>query len=338
MKKYFNIVNLTAVVILLFPAASSAATSKFDGRFLLQVQNKGQLWYVSPNDHKRHLVKSDDAMFMSLMTAIKGIDQAGLDKIRLAQYLPPMSGIDTDKDGISDVMEKLFGTDPNKADTDHDGYSDKAEILSGYNPLGSGKVTTDKKILAANVGRIVTDLNSSWYINPTDGQRYILDQPQEAQKLFASLAAGISNADLNKIPVVTAINPSEKGKIIDCGEDFTCMAKASAACSPAKIKYNTMILGISGDSAEEIVKGPGADCTEKIQTSNIKIFVPANATAEEKSTAATMLAASKSYSVGSCTGSDNLLAKKYRGMAVGEFSGHFSTDPNDKTALVCIVK
>jgi len=340
MKKYIRIVNLLAVIALLFPAVSSAATGKLDGHFLLQVQNKGQLWYVSPDDHKRHIIKSGVAMFMSLMPAMQALDQTGFDKIRLAQYLPAMEGVDTDGDGIPDALEKLLGTDPNKADTDGDGYNDKTEILSGYDPLGAGKVVTDKKILAANVGRIVTDYNSTWYINPVDGLRYLLnsDQPQEIQKLFASLAIGISNADLNKLAIVTAISPSEKGKIIDCGEGFACMAKAAATCSPAKIKYHSMILGISGDTAEEIAKGSGADCTENIQSSNIKVFVPVNATAEEKSMAAAMLAASKNYSVSICTGPNDLLVKKYEGMEIGEFSGHFSTDPNDKTALVCNVK
>jgi hypothetical protein len=340
MKKYSIAVNLIVAIAFILPVASSAATNKLDGRFLLQVQNKGQLWYVSPNDHKRHMIKSGDAMFMSLMPAMQALDQASFDKIRLAQYLPAVDGIDTDNDGIPDSLEKLLGTNPKKDDTDGDGYSDKTEILSGYNPLGSGKIVTDKKILAANVGRIVTDYNSTWYINPADGRRYVLnsDQPQEIQKLFASLALGISNADLNKIAVVTAINLSEKGKVIDCGEDLACMAKAAVTCSPAKIKYHTIILGVSGDSTEEISKGTDSNCVENIKGSNIKVFVTANATAQEKKSAAVMLAAAKESSSMSCTGSNDLLVKKYNGMEIGEFSGHFSSDPNDKTSLVCNVK
>jgi hypothetical protein len=277
---------------------------------------------------------------MSLMPAMKALDFSAIDKIPLAQYLPTMSGVDTDSDGIPDALEKLLGTDPDKSDTDGDGYSDKTEILSGYDPLGPGKAVADKKILAANIGRIVTDYNTSWYINPAEGRRYILntDDSQVIQKLLASLAVGVSNADLNKIPVVSAIKPSEKGKIIDCGEDFNCMAKAAATCSPAKVVYRSMILGISGKASEEIVKGPGNDCTEEVQNSDIEIFVPANATAEAKSNAVTMLANAKRYSGNTCTGSNDLLVKKYQGMEVGEFSGHFSTDPNDKTALVCVVK
>jgi hypothetical protein len=46
---------------------------------------------------------------------------------------------DTDKDLVSDEMEKKIGTDPNKIDTDGDGFKDGDEVLSGYNPKGSGK-------------------------------------------------------------------------------------------------------------------------------------------------------------------------------------------------------
>ncbi len=43
--------------------------------------------------------------------------------------------IDSDKDGLSDNEEFLYGTASNKADTDNDGYSDGVEVKSGYDPL-----------------------------------------------------------------------------------------------------------------------------------------------------------------------------------------------------------
>lgn len=47
---------------------------------------------------------------------------------------------DTDKDGLSDGLEGMFGSDPNKADTDGDGYSDGDEVDKGYNPAGPGRL------------------------------------------------------------------------------------------------------------------------------------------------------------------------------------------------------
>lgn len=43
--------------------------------------------------------------------------------------------LDTDADGLSDELEKMYGTDPSKIDTDGDGYSDSEEVEAGYDPL-----------------------------------------------------------------------------------------------------------------------------------------------------------------------------------------------------------
>ena len=43
---------------------------------------------------------------------------------------------DTDSDGLTDVAEELFTTDPTLPDTDGDKYSDSSEIYHLYNPIG----------------------------------------------------------------------------------------------------------------------------------------------------------------------------------------------------------
>lgn len=52
--------------------------------------------------------------------------------------------IDTDGDGLLDVNEKRYGTNPKKFDTDRDGYGDNEEIINGYNPSGKGKLKIKK--------------------------------------------------------------------------------------------------------------------------------------------------------------------------------------------------
>lgn len=47
---------------------------------------------------------------------------------------------DWDQDGITDDMEKIYGTHPGKADTDGDGVKDLDEIKKGDNPNGPGKM------------------------------------------------------------------------------------------------------------------------------------------------------------------------------------------------------
>lgn len=51
-----------------------------------------------------------------------------------------MASLDTDKDGLTDSEEKIFGTDPNLKDTDGDGYLDGEEVANFYSPLDKGMV------------------------------------------------------------------------------------------------------------------------------------------------------------------------------------------------------
>lgn len=48
------------------------------------------------------------------------------------------TGGDPDKDGLSNVLEAFYRTNPNDADTDDDGVSDGEEVLDGKNPRGTG--------------------------------------------------------------------------------------------------------------------------------------------------------------------------------------------------------
>jgi len=50
---------------------------------------------------------------------------------------------DSDKDGLTNLQETGYGTNPDMDDTDGDGHSDSEEINNGYNPLGSGKLISD---------------------------------------------------------------------------------------------------------------------------------------------------------------------------------------------------
>lgn len=69
--------------------------------------------------------------------------------------------LDSDKDGLSDAIEKVLGAYMTKADTDGDGFNDLQEIKNGYNPLiagAAGKYTPEQwqtlkdKIKAADEG------------------------------------------------------------------------------------------------------------------------------------------------------------------------------------------
>ena len=68
-------------------------------------------------------------------------DRDGISDTREAELGTSNRKIDSDDDGVSDVLEiDVWGTDPTNRDTDGDGYTDGVEITSGFNPNGEGRL------------------------------------------------------------------------------------------------------------------------------------------------------------------------------------------------------
>ena len=68
-------------------------------------------------------------------------DRDGLNDEEEGMYGTNPNEVDTDLDGLTDRDEvKVFKTDPNNADTDGDTYLDGEEIRGGYDPKGPGKL------------------------------------------------------------------------------------------------------------------------------------------------------------------------------------------------------
>lgn len=69
-------------------------------------------------------------MFMS---QIMNSSQLNIEELNLEE--------DSDGDGLADIVETVYQTDPNDPDSDDDGFLDGEEIEHGYNPLGEGELT-----------------------------------------------------------------------------------------------------------------------------------------------------------------------------------------------------
>ena len=54
--------------------------------------------------------------------------------------------LDTDGDGLLDILETKFGTDPNRKDTDGDSFEDGLEILMAYSPTNTQPIQLEKTI------------------------------------------------------------------------------------------------------------------------------------------------------------------------------------------------
>jgi len=258
----FVILLIFGISILFMPKLvfAESLSSKLKGKILLQVESKGEAWYVSPVDGKRYSMGRPNDSFNLMKKLGIGISNSNLNKIQIADE--NLIGQDSDGDGLSDMAEDSIGTNKNNKDSDGDGYIDKDEILNGYNPNGAGKVTVDINFTKNNAGKIFlqTEKNGeAWYINPNNNKRYFLGRPNDTFNLMRKLGLGITNNDLNKI--TESANTT-------C-DNYQCLITAASVCQPilVTISYTDIPfplnpdMSASGQTKYEIKKASGLnDC------------------------------------------------------------------------------
>ncbi|MFH1112157.1 MAG: right-handed parallel beta-helix repeat-containing protein [Patescibacteria group bacterium] len=217
------LIVLSATLPLFFLIAITATNAdtlgnRLRGKIILQVQSKGEAWYVDPVSGKRFSLGKPEDAFQVMRS--QGIGITNIDLSKIPPYIEnTASGVDTDKDGLSDALETALGTKVNQLDTDGDGYDDKTELSNGYNPNGAGKLLIDKNFVSKQRGKIFLQVQSrgeAWYVNPMDGQRYFLGRAEDAFAVMRKLGLGISNADIAKVEIVspsTIIQPPSQPSI-----------------------------------------------------------------------------------------------------------------------------
>lgn len=194
---------------------------KLKGKILLQVESKGEAWYIDAGSKNRTYSKGDtvwsenkDKQLMAFLgkpsdalqvmrKAGVGITNSDLEKIPIFVGEEGWGGgLDTDDDGLSDSFEHAVGTDIYNSDSDNDGYDDKIEISNNYNPLGAGELSTDKEYAQEHTGKIflqVENRGEAWYVNPVNNKRYYLGRPYTAFLVMKQLGLGISNKDFDNL-------------------------------------------------------------------------------------------------------------------------------------------
>lgn len=188
--------------------AFSSVTERLKGRIILQVESRGEAWYLHPKTRLRHYLGRPNDAFVLMRSFGVGIRDSDLAKIPVADVnlFQATYTQDSDQDYLSDDVEISLGTDPQRADTDQDGYSDKEEILDGFDPLkrDGARLPLDARFAKGRAGIIFLQVEKNgeaWYINPTDQKRYYLGRPLDAFEVMKKTGLGILNKDLETIPV-----------------------------------------------------------------------------------------------------------------------------------------
>ena len=190
----------TSQVIITPPALASFSLTndsfyqRLRGKIILRVENKGQAYYISPQEKMAYYLGRPHDAFSVMRTQALGFTNANLDKLPLG--LKALTGLDTDQDGLPDAFEQAIGTDKAKADTDADGFNDKDEIAAGYSPREKvKKLVFDNALIKKFIGRILLQVQGkgeAWYIYPVDLKRYYLSRPADAFAIMRQLGLGIS--------------------------------------------------------------------------------------------------------------------------------------------------
>ncbi|MFA6306645.1 MAG: hypothetical protein WCV70_01900 [Patescibacteria group bacterium] len=198
MKKIF----LISLIFCLISPNIAKSAALLAGRILLQIEEKGQAWYVHPENQTRYYLGTPTDAFNLMRKLSIGISDKDLTKIPIG--ISDNNYPDSDSDGLYDNLEDAIGTDKQNKDTDNDSYNDKEELDNGYNPLGEGKQPVDKKFTQKNSGKIFLQVEKNgeaWYVEPLAQKRYFLGRPADAFKIMKNFGLGITNADLQKIPI-----------------------------------------------------------------------------------------------------------------------------------------
>lgn len=211
-KQIFKIIIPSAIVLgsINFALAEPIAAI-LSGKILLQVESRGEGWYVNPRDLKKYQIGGKTGNFDVIKLVGIGITDSDLLKIPVG-LINENPGKDGDKDGLSDDLENAIGTNPNLADSDNDGYDDKLEVLNGYSPVKKGELGWEFSFAKKNAGKIflqVQNKGQAWYISPKDNKKYLLADPQEISLLVGKFGLGITNGNLNQIITGYSELPSE---------------------------------------------------------------------------------------------------------------------------------
>jgi hypothetical protein len=176
-----------------------ASFNRLKGKLLIKVEDAGKAYYVHPAKQTIHYLGRPEDAFAVMRGQGIGIKNSDLYKIPVGTV---KGGVDTDKDGLNDELERTLGLNPDKNDTDGDGYKDGVELGTGFSPWGKGFQKIDANFAVRQKGKILLQVEKAgeaWYVNPADGKRYFLGRPADAFQAMRALGLGISNSDFNKL-------------------------------------------------------------------------------------------------------------------------------------------
>jgi len=214
-KVLFSLLILILSFFFVNNTLASSLSYKMRGSFLIQVDNKGQAWYVDTDNGLKYKLDKNNISWNKLTKVALGISKKDLDKIPIAVN-KDLINLDSDSDGLDDLLEQAIGTNYLLSDSDNDSYNDSLEILNHYNPLNASRLPIEKKMSQRLSGKILLAVEGDgqvWYVNPADGLRYYIPDYNTLFKMISFFGRGIKSESLNQIADSSLIKDKENKSI-----------------------------------------------------------------------------------------------------------------------------
>lgn len=177
------------------------------GKIIIRPESKGQAYYVDPNSMKAYYLGRPSDAF-SIMRS-RGIGITNRDLLKITPGLTKSFYLDSDKDGLPDYVEEMFGTDKKNPDSDGDGFSDGKEVYTGFNPAGDGKLTGYPKYASDTDGDGLVDFLEEAY----NCQKDKLDSDGDGFSDINELKGGFNPFGPGKYQASLDFAEKQKGKI-----------------------------------------------------------------------------------------------------------------------------
>lgn len=200
-KIIFPIFLLLISFIIANKTLASSLPYQMRGSFLIQVEDKGQAFYVDTNNGIKYKLDKNNTTWKTISDLSLGVSRDNLSQIPIA-INKELIILDSDSDGLDDSLERAIGTNPFLSDSDNDSYNDLLEVLNHYDPLSKGRLPINEKLSKKLAGKLLLDTQGNgelWYVNPSDNLRYYISNYNELFKVIKIVGKGISNDNLKLI-------------------------------------------------------------------------------------------------------------------------------------------
>ncbi|MDD3778201.1 MAG: hypothetical protein PHH52_02360 [Patescibacteria group bacterium] len=183
----------------------SRFAQKQSGKMLLDVENKGHLWYVDQQSKQRFYLQDGKAALSITSKLALGISYEDINKIPLGVFDKLYNLEDSDSDGLPDRLENAIGLDCFNKDSDNDGRLDKEDVLNAYHPIFQKSFPIDKELASRLEGRMLIQVDGPyshgeiWYV--LGGKRWYAGTTDSMYEIMRTLSLGALSSDIRKIGV-----------------------------------------------------------------------------------------------------------------------------------------